>query len=61
MKVEQMFVVYDENNIRTVAFAPTGDILLKFVLLPQLSVLDHIKVTEELLKVYSAYVNKILK
>lgn len=60
MKLEKLFSVYDDNNIRNVLLTPTGDIVLRFALLPQLSVLEQMKMTEELLQIYATYVSKVL-
>ena len=61
MNQSKFFNVYDENNIRFFVFVPTGEILLKFVMLPQMSVIDNIRLTEVLLQGYEDYIKLLWK
>lgn len=61
MAQNRYLAVVDDGNVRQVVYVPTGEILMKFVMIPQAAVLDNIKLTEDLLKEYDSYLRAVFR
>ena len=59
MAQNRYLTVVDNGNVRQVFYIPAGEVVMQFLMLPQATVLDNIRLTEELLKVYADYLKTV--